>query len=98
MKHLETTGVSEQLQESIRHPLNVVELGIPGLRHFMFKIHASQSYIECVAIPPYTNKRDHKRIIRQYQRAQQMLQEQKGKLYYHGMEHETVIYKVRQSN
>jgi hypothetical protein len=87
------------LEETIRtEPTNVVELGIPGLRHFMFRLNASNTFSELNPLPPYTNSQDRKRLIRGYQEANRLLVESKGKLHYHVTDDETIVHKVMRVN
>jgi hypothetical protein len=83
------------LKESVgQDPINVVELGIPGLRHFMFRIHSTNIFIESNPLPPYTCGQDRKRLMRLYQESNRLLQLTNGKLYYHVTDNETAVYKV----
>jgi hypothetical protein len=98
-ENLEAQGILPLLEETIRtEPTNVVELGILGLRHFMFRLKASNNFFEFNPLPPYTNSQDRKRLIRGYQQAQRLLAESKGKLQYHVTDDETIVHKVMITN
>ncbi|KAI8924396.1 vacuolar fusion protein MON1 [Entophlyctis helioformis] len=70
---LEAGNMIDALQEAQRvSTLSCWELGIPNLRHFIFKSKLLWQYTEVTAIPPYTHSQDRKRLFRIYQHAQEM--------------------------
>lgn len=55
-------SVLSSIQDSVKtDPINIVELGIPGLRHCMIRNNLNQSFLEMSAIAPYNNSQDRKR-------------------------------------
>ena len=56
------------IEEAIRtDPPSVVELGLPGLRHCLFKFHNPSTCYEMKPVAPYNRKDERKRLTRLYQ-------------------------------
>jgi hypothetical protein len=66
----------ESLAQSIRaDPLHLVEIGIPGLLHFIYKSKLYMQVFMPRNIAPYTYKEDWRRLIMKYQRLALKLKE-----------------------
>ncbi|KAJ3296088.1 Vacuolar fusion protein mon1b [Borealophlyctis nickersoniae] len=67
---LEQANLVDQISDAIRaDPYSILELGIPTLRHFIYKSKTLVQFSEPGAAPPYTNVEDYRRLLRQYQYA-----------------------------
>ncbi|KAI9206828.1 MON1-like protein A-like protein [Polychytrium aggregatum] len=61
-------GLADQLEGSLyEKTYSLKDVGIPGLRHFVYKSKALMQYIQASRNPPYTNSSDYERLLRLYQ-------------------------------
>ncbi|KAJ1557138.1 Vacuolar fusion protein mon1b, partial [Nowakowskiella sp. JEL0078] len=77
VEKLEQQNLVDDLEKSlISDPYKlapVVEIGIHGLRHFVYKTKSKVQYTQPVREPPYTNDDDWRRLLRLYQHNQATL-------------------------
>ncbi|TPX36200.1 hypothetical protein SmJEL517_g01497 [Synchytrium microbalum] len=74
VKAMTEQGCFEGLEDAIKmDPYSINEVGVPILRHFIFKSRALVQYTQPGPSPPYTNKQDWKRLLLLYQHAHSKL-------------------------
>ncbi|KAI8898879.1 vacuolar fusion protein MON1 [Globomyces pollinis-pini] len=93
VQQLEDLRCVEPIEDLIKtDPINVVELGIPGLRHVIFKYRGVKCITETNPIPPYTMPADQNRLYLMYQIAQSRLGKPYfGNMSFHITDSETVV-------
>ncbi|KAJ3333591.1 Vacuolar fusion protein mon1b [Blyttiomyces sp. JEL0837] len=66
VKSLETC--LDELDDAMNaDPYSMIEINIPGLRHFVCRSKTLMQYTEPGLFPPYTKKKDYKRLMTMYQ-------------------------------
>ncbi|TPX50273.1 hypothetical protein SeLEV6574_g01012 [Synchytrium endobioticum] len=74
VKDMGDQGCFEGLEEAVKmDPYSLNEVGVPIIRHFIFKSRALVQYTQPAPSPPYTNKQDWKRLLLLYQHAHSKL-------------------------
>lgn len=63
-------GIDASLQ---KHRFDTTDLGIPGLRHFLYKSRANVQYTMPEYVAPYMRSSDQKRLLRMYQYASERM-------------------------
>jgi hypothetical protein len=103
-QNLEKNSLLSPIHEAISSdPFNLVDLGIPGLRHCMFRYHAQNLFVEMTPISPYNNSQERKRLLRLYQSVMEKASSvsstsslgQQIKLSFHVTASESVLVQVR---
>ncbi|RKO93208.1 vacuolar fusion protein MON1, partial [Blyttiomyces helicus] len=91
---LEGTNCVEGIDDAIRDDgYNIVDLEVPGLRHFVFKSRNLGQYTVPARSPPYTMERDWQRLLTLYQYAHGKMHQRElpAKTVFQVTEAETVI-------
>lgn len=101
---MEKSAVLPPIYEAVSSdPFNLVDLGIPGLRHCMFRHNSPNICVEITPISPYNNRQERKRLLRLYQSVIEKVSTsssksssgQQIKLYFHVTASESVLVQVR---
>ncbi|KAI8801940.1 vacuolar fusion protein MON1 [Cladochytrium replicatum] len=70
----EMEGIMPPLELAVKmDPYSLVEVGIPGIRHFLYKSRPMVQYTLPASTPPYTEKHDLRRLMRLYQYAYELI-------------------------
>lgn len=75
-------------------PYTAADLGVPGLRHFLYKARATNQYTTPAHAAPYTRREDQKRLYRAYQQSYYKVHRQVSKphqLHYSASDSEAIL-------
>ncbi|KAJ3109401.1 Vacuolar fusion protein mon1b [Phlyctochytrium planicorne] len=91
---LDSNGCVDEIEDAIlADPYKLVELKVPGIRHFVCRPKGISQITEPYPVPPYTKKSDYRRLMSQYQYSHSKLEQVEGnvKLIFQTTQHETVV-------
>ncbi|KAJ3092649.1 Vacuolar fusion protein mon1b [Quaeritorhiza haematococci] len=98
VKALEEANLVEGVKYAMKsNPYSIVELGIPPLRHFVYKSRNLVQFTEPGLAPPYTSKSDWKRLFRMYQYSSNKMQKDRtsssssARVFWHVSDTEAVL-------
>lgn len=94
VKNLEDLNLIEELTQVVANDeYDIVDIGIPGLRHFLFKSKPLVQFTGSRFRPPYILNRERKRLFRLYQDCYRALHNpaQSLRIYFNDTEQETVV-------
>ncbi|KAL2914445.1 Vacuolar fusion protein mon1 [Polyrhizophydium stewartii] len=90
----ESADLVATLEDAMRAgPYSVLELGIPGLRSFLYRSKLLGQYTEPIPVSPYSHSQDRKRLLRLFQHAHEICQRRPvpSKFVCFATSHETVV-------
>ncbi|KAI8838614.1 vacuolar fusion protein MON1 [Chytridium lagenaria] len=93
-KSLDENGCVDEIEEAIlSDPCKMVEIEVPGIRHFICRPKGVAQLAEPSPLAPYTKKSDFRRLLLQYQYAYRKLESVEGsvKLIFNSGTYETVV-------